>query len=228
MLAIATIAIRFDVEADVATRNQIAGVAFDLAEQAGREYLPVQEFGVEAVVERGSIDVFVTILLAAPTLLGMLATYGSAADGLDRLKADLRSMKRYFVKELPHRAALPAEAFSDSRLTLEELSRIGRFISEAQVGTLSPLEAAERACAELEHLDGPLDPTSRRQLQKSFSAIAPKGQDREPQVERPHDSRPASRRPPTHRRRVPRRPSGRDRIRIWRNPGESDTHRDAS
>lgn len=226
MITIATIAVGFDIDVDRATRNRVASSAFDLAEQAAREFLSVDEFGVEAVVERGSIDVFVTVVLTAQTLLAALAAYGSAAEGLDRLKADIKAMRKYFVKELPDRANLPEEAFETSRLTMEELSKIDKFIKSVERGQLPPLEGAKQACAELELLDAPLDTKTKRELEESFSAIAPKPDERQQRSEAAHGPADAPRELTAPRRRIPRRPSRRDRVRIWRNPGESKTNRE--
>jgi hypothetical protein len=228
MITIASIAVFFDLDVDVAKRNQVANAAFDLAEQSAREFLPVDEFGIETVVERGSIEVFVTVVLTVPTLLTALSTYGSAAEGLDRLKADVKAMKRHFVKELPRRAQLPDKAFEASRLTMEELAKINRFVKDVERGKLAPEEGAKQACAELELVDEPLDKQTKRQLEKSFAAIAPV-----PKIEgmrRPsatgHRQRDELRAaPPAIRRRL-KKPKRRDSIRIWRNPGESKKNRE--
>jgi hypothetical protein len=226
VITIATIAVGFDIDVDRATRDRVATAAFDLAEQSAREFLPVGDLGVEAVVERGSVNVFVTVLVTVPALLTALADYGSAAEGFDRLKADIKAMKKYFVRELPQRAQLPEQAFETSRLTTTELTKIGRFIREVEIGALPPLEGAKKACTELEFWDAPLDSKTKKQLEKSFSSIAPKPRDRH----RRSDAERAAGRVPEEalqpRRRLPRKPSGVDRVRIWRNPGESRPHRE--
>jgi hypothetical protein len=174
-------------------------------------------------VERGSVNVFVTVVVTVPALLTALANYGSAAKGLDRLKADIKAMKKYFVKELPQRAQLPEQAFVTSRLTMEELAKIGRFIRDVEKGAVPPLKGARLACAELERVDAPLDAKTKRQLETSFSSIAPRPED---QHRRFHDERASAKAPVAPRRRLPRRPSRVDRVRIWRNPGESKKHRE--
>src|SRR5690348_18493964 len=107
MITLAMIVVAFDIDVDRARRDQIANAAFDLAEQAAREFLPIDDFGVDTIVERGSVDVFVAVVASVPSVLAALAAYGSASEGLDRLKADIKSMKKYIVKELPQRADLP-------------------------------------------------------------------------------------------------------------------------
>ena len=91
MIELATIAVGYNIDVDLARRDRVANSAFELAEQAARDSLSVGDFGIETIVERGSIDVFVTVVVTAQALLAALAAYGSASEGLDRLRADVKA-----------------------------------------------------------------------------------------------------------------------------------------
>lgn len=225
MIELATIAVGYSIDVDVAKRDRVANAAFEVAEQAAQKFLSVGDFGVETVVERGSVDVFVTVVVTAQALLAALGAYGSASEGLVRLRADVKAMKRYFVRELSRRAEIPSNALETSRLTTEELSRIAKFIDDVERGKLTPMEGAREACTELERVDTPLDAKTKRQLQESFTSIAPEREERRPA--RPAgESSDANRALSPPRRRIARKPSRTDHVRIWRNPGESKQNRE--
>jgi hypothetical protein len=228
VIQVGTIAVGFDLDLDARRRAEVAETAFDVADRAARKFLPTEDFGIDAVVQPGSVDIFVAVVLSVPALLGALTLYGSAAEGLHRLKADLGSMRKYFVKEFPSSAHLPPDAFESSRLTTDELAGIRGYIRAVQSGEFDARTGAQRARAFLESTGAHLDLPTVRQLEESFAAIPVKSGElsRKESYDAVAGAGSPERDMVRRRKRVLRRRPQLGGVRVWRAPGESTKHRE--
>lgn len=223
MITVARIFVRYTYNPDSRELRSIADAIFSLAESTAKETLPVDEIGIDARVQSGSTEIWAIVLTTMSSVLSALAAYGSAGDGLDRFKSEVRRMRDRIIRRIPQEAGLPASTIVTSRLTTGDLAKLERLIASVEYGDIRADEATERAERILlsagdepaQHLHEELN-----SLFKAAEAVPVTRKRRQPPAA--STSRAEEVIPPLPKpARVRTKPTG---VRVWRNPGEAGRH----
>lgn len=191
-------------EFPVGILQDIGTQAYDSAEVAASESIPVQPYGTRVEISQGSLGVVATIFLGAHIAIAFLGGYVGFWDGVEKLKQHGKAAGYFFRDRFRKSPLVRNSPILTTQIGSGDLGKLERIHRQVAQNTMSAQEAVDKAIQVFEKAGDTVDDEVRRALKGAFKSIPP-GSAPEPVRQHTNEGRAAARERQPARRRTRRR-----------------------
>jgi hypothetical protein len=232
LLTLTRLFVRWDLDASDAALDSVAALLFHAGETA-RPHIEIGKTGVSASAEHGTVIGAVEIGAHLADVLTVVIGYGSFWAAVEVIRSQARSAGEFIRVRLKQESPLTSSAIATTRITTGHLTSLERLHRETSEGSLTPSDAVHKAMGILDRAGEKLTTGIVENLESAFGAShRPEARLADYHAPGPQEASFGQRAPDVlewgvvPEVRLPRRRAKRRGVRIYREPGSSERHKE--